>query len=46
MHLLPQPRVFDLIANAGCIPVEVFEDEWAGPGFLSNTFVVRKPVSA
>jgi SAM-dependent methyltransferase len=45
MHCLPQRAIFDLIHAAGCIPVEVREDDATGPNshFVSNTFVVRRP---
>jgi SAM-dependent methyltransferase len=44
MHCLPQARIFELIAQEGCVVKEVREDDWAGPSDqrLSNTFVVRK----
>lgn len=44
MHCLPQARIFELIAEAGCVVKEVREDNWAGPADrrLSNTFVVKK----
>lgn len=42
VHLLPQARVFELILNAGCLPIEVFEDNCAGPGFISQTFIVQR----
>jgi hypothetical protein len=44
MHLLPKSRAFRLIHDAGCVLVDVFEDDWAGSGFESHTFVVHKPV--
>jgi SAM-dependent methyltransferase len=45
MHCLPQDHVFALIAEAGCVPLEVREDGAAGEpdAFISNTFVVRRP---
>jgi SAM-dependent methyltransferase len=44
MHVLPQPVVFALAAEAGCEPLEVLEDLSAGPSAASNstTFVLRK----
>lgn len=45
VHLLPQARVFELILNAGCLPIEVFEDKSAGPGFISQTFIVQRPAT-
>jgi SAM-dependent methyltransferase len=41
MHMLPQCRVFELIAQTGCLPCDVFADESAGPVYTSHTFVVR-----
>ena len=43
MHLLPQRHVFRIVREAGCEPLEVLEDRSAGPGFVSNTFLVRRP---
>ena len=47
MHCLPQTRIFELIAQEGCLVKEVREDDWAGPADerLSNTFVVKKPAA-
>jgi hypothetical protein len=44
MHVLPQSKVFELIARANCSVLEVLDDAWTGYrcGELSNTFVVRK----
>lgn len=44
MHLLPQARVFRAADDAGCVVLEVFEDNWTGllPKSASNTFVIRK----
>ncbi|MGQ9897132.1 MAG: methyltransferase domain-containing protein [Acidobacteriota bacterium] len=44
MHVLPQRRVFEIIAQTGCQVLEVLDDAWAGyrGGELSNTFLVRK----
>lgn len=42
MHCLPQEAVFQLADAAGCVPLEIREDEDMGYPFLSNTFVVRK----
>lgn len=44
MHCLPQVKVFSLIAEANCVPLEVREDDAAGTAdkYISNTFVVRK----
>ena len=46
MHLLPQCRIFELIARSGCTPLEVLEDNWAGPGYVSHTFVVQRPAGS
>ena len=43
MHVLPQKDVFRIIHATGCVPLEVREDGAAGEGWLSNTFLVRKP---
>jgi SAM-dependent methyltransferase len=44
MHCLPQQVVFELIADEGCVPLEVKEDNSTGAPdkYISNTFVVRK----
>lgn len=44
MHCLPQRRIFQLVAEAGCEVLEVREDDWVGRRDveLSNTFLVRK----
>lgn len=44
MHVLPQRRVFGIIAQADCQVLEVLEDAWTGYryGELSNTFLVQK----
>ena len=46
MHCLPQEKVFSLIAEAKCVPLEVREDNATGAAdkYISNTFVVRKNV--
>jgi SAM-dependent methyltransferase len=44
MHCLPQSLVFRLIAQAGCIPLEVREDDSAGDQrYISNLFIVQRP---
>ncbi len=45
MHVLPQRRVFELIADHGATVLEVLEDNWTGARDVevSNTFIVRKP---
>jgi len=44
MHCLPQEKVFSLIAEADCVPLEVREDNATGAAdkYISNTFVVRR----
>lgn len=44
MHCLPQNVIFSICGEEDCIPLEVREDNRAGPPnhFISNTFVVRK----
>jgi SAM-dependent methyltransferase len=46
VHCLPQPVVFRIAHEAGCVPLEVREDRAMGPpsAWLSNTFVFRKPL--
>ena len=43
MHLLPKERAFKLIHETGCLPVDVFEDDWAGPDYESLSFLIHKP---
>ncbi len=45
VHCLPQPVVFQIAAEAGCVPLEVREDTAMGPPshWLSNTFMFAKP---
>lgn len=45
IHVLPQPYVFALASEAGCVPLEVREDLliWPPTRCTSNTFVFRKP---
>jgi SAM-dependent methyltransferase len=47
IHVLPQPVVFALAAEAGCVPLEVREDSAIWPPTIcrSNSFVFRKPPS-
>jgi hypothetical protein len=44
MHCLTQQVIFELIADEGCVPLEVKEDNSTGAPdkYISNTFVVRK----
>jgi SAM-dependent methyltransferase len=43
MHLIPQPDIFKICEEAGCRPLEVREDDYAGNTyFISNTFLVEK----
>ncbi len=48
MHVLPQRRVFEIIAQTGCQVLEVLDDAWTGYryGELSNTFLVQKHAAA
>jgi SAM-dependent methyltransferase len=42
VHCLPQSVVFELAHAAGCVPVEIREDEAMSYPWISNTFVFRK----
>ena len=44
MHFFPQPDVFNIVAEADCICLEVREDGMAGDEdkLLSNTFLIQK----
>lgn len=44
VHCLPQPVVFAIAADCGCVPLEVREDTAMGPPshWLSNAFVFAK----
>lgn len=44
MHYLPQRKVFDIIDEANCKPIEVIEDNYIGRrgNELSNTFLIQK----
>lgn len=44
MHPLPQPRVFEIVAQRNCRVLEVLDDPLAGyhRGELSNMFIVQK----
>ncbi len=44
MHYLPQSKVFEIIDEADCRPIEVIEDNYIGRrgNELSNTFLIRK----
>jgi hypothetical protein len=44
MHCLPQRKIFEIIARANCIPLEIREDDATGAPekFLSNTFIVYR----
>lgn len=42
MHCLSQASIFKEALQNDCIPVEVIEDGYTGPGWLSNTFVFKK----
>jgi 2-polyprenyl-3-methyl-5-hydroxy-6-metoxy-1,4-benzoquinol methylase len=45
VHCLPQQVVYQLAAEAGCLPLETREDDGMGPPshWLSNTFIFAKP---
>lgn len=44
MHCLPQPAVFALAAQAGCVPLEVIEDHVLGdPAWTSHVFAIARP---
>jgi len=45
MHCLPQSVIFNLAHQAGCVALEVRENDDMGPPsqWLSNTFIFRKP---
>ncbi len=46
MHVLPQPRLFGLIEEAGCSVLEVREDGWVGlPGWISDSLLVQRRAS-
>ncbi|MBD3759551.1 class I SAM-dependent methyltransferase [Rhizorhabdus sp.] len=42
MNALPQKLVFEIIAETGCVPLEIREDSAAGHIGLSHTFAVQK----
>jgi SAM-dependent methyltransferase len=42
IHLLPQPALFRILAEAGCQIIDMHEDRVAGPGWLSNRILARK----
>jgi SAM-dependent methyltransferase len=47
MHCLPQPYIFSAIAQAGCMPLDVREDDSTGDSrFISNIFVARRPAAS
>lgn len=45
VHCLPQAVIYQLAAEAGCLPLETREDTGMGPPshWLSNTFIFAKP---
>jgi SAM-dependent methyltransferase len=45
MHCFPQAKIFELVGKEGCVLLEVREDGAAGEEFLSNMFVVRRPLN-
>jgi SAM-dependent methyltransferase len=42
VHCLPQSVVFQLAQDAGCVPVDVRQDDAMSYPWISNTFVFRK----
>lgn len=44
MHVLPQPVIFELAAQCGCEPLEVWQDRSVGNGaaWVSSVFTLRK----
>jgi SAM-dependent methyltransferase len=44
MHVLPQPVIFDIAAQCGCEPLEVWQDGSAGnaPAWISSVVTLRK----
>jgi SAM-dependent methyltransferase len=44
VHCLPQHVVFDLAQKAGCVCLELMQDEGMGFPWISNIFVFRKPI--
>lgn len=44
MHVLPQPVIFELAAQCGCEPLEVWQDQSAGPpaSWISSVVTLRK----
>ena len=42
MHILPQKDIFTIIRQMDAKLIEVTEDNWAGEGYISNTFIVQK----
>lgn len=40
MHCLPQRKVFEIVSRAGCVALEIREDDCAPP--ISNTFVIAR----
>ena len=39
MHILPQKDIFTIIRQMNAKLIEVMEDNWAGEGYISNTFI-------
>lgn len=42
MHPLPQKKIFEIIYENDCIPMEVYQDELCHEEYFSCTFVVKK----
>ncbi len=43
MHVLPIDRVHRVVFEAGCVPLDVIADAWAGPDQSSSTFLIHRP---
>lgn len=43
MHILQVDRAYRLIFDAGCVLIDTFDDNWAGPGYKSRTFLIYRP---
>ncbi|MFN3254523.1 MAG: class I SAM-dependent methyltransferase [Ilumatobacter sp.] len=45
MHVLPQPDLFGIVHDAGCVVREIYADHLAGmaPHTMSNTLVIHRP---
>ena len=43
MHVLQIDRTFRLVFDAGCVVADVLEDDFAGPGFRSFSYLIHRP---